>query len=72
VDRLAAVEERAIPDGLLDGKLPGVSHEATEKMRLVRPVSVGQAARIPGVSPADLAVLLVLIEKHRAGCPVGA
>jgi tRNA uridine 5-carboxymethylaminomethyl modification enzyme len=67
VERLAAVEERGIPEGFLDGELPGVSHEARESLRRVRPVSVGQAARIPGVSPADLSVLLVLIEKRRAG-----
>lgn len=72
VERLAAVEERAIPDGFLDGELPGVSREASESLRRVRPVSVGQAARIPGVSPADISVLLVLLEKCRAASRAGA
>ena len=39
--------------------------EAVQKLELCRPVSVGQASRISGVSPADISVLLVWLEQHR-------
>ena len=40
--------------------------EAVQKLKLYRPVSIGQASRIAGVSPADVSVLLVYLESHRA------
>ena len=39
--------------------------EAVQKLKLYRPVSIGQASRIAGVSPADVSVLLVYLESHR-------
>ncbi|MDR3161187.1 MAG: tRNA uridine-5-carboxymethylaminomethyl(34) synthesis enzyme MnmG [Spirochaetaceae bacterium] len=51
-------------DGALDYEsLPGLSAEAREKLRLVRPLTVGQAARIPGVRQGDIALLMVLTRK---------
>ncbi|MDZ4803303.1 MAG: tRNA uridine-5-carboxymethylaminomethyl(34) synthesis enzyme MnmG [Candidatus Eisenbacteria bacterium] len=67
VEQLQAMENRAIPPGLLDGSLSGVSREAIEKLRRIRPVSVGQAGRLAGVSPADVTVLLILIQKWSTG-----
>lgn len=64
VEQLQALESKAIPAGLFDGPLRGVSREAAEKLRRVRPISVGQAGRLPGVSPADLTVLMILIQKR--------
>jgi tRNA uridine 5-carboxymethylaminomethyl modification enzyme len=46
------------------GALPGLSAEAREKLRLVRPLTVGQAARIPGVRQGDIALLMVLSRKQ--------
>ncbi|HEX7879687.1 MAG TPA: tRNA uridine-5-carboxymethylaminomethyl(34) synthesis enzyme MnmG, partial [Candidatus Eisenbacteria bacterium] len=66
VEQLQALESKPIPPGLLDGPLAGLSREAAEKLRRVRPVSVGQAGRLPGVSPADLTVLLILVQKWSA------
>jgi tRNA uridine 5-carboxymethylaminomethyl modification enzyme len=66
IDRLASLEATRIPAALLDQPLQGVSREAVEKLRRVRPGSVGQASRIPGVSPSDVGVLLILIQKWRA------
>jgi len=48
-----------LADALWDGGLNGLSHEALEKLRRWRPATVGQASRIAGVSPSDVAVLLV-------------
>ena len=59
---LAAVESAKIPAALWDEELPGLSREAREKLKAVRPATVGQAGRIAGVSPADLSVLLVLLK----------
>jgi tRNA uridine 5-carboxymethylaminomethyl modification enzyme len=63
VEQLRALENRAIPAGIFDGPLPGLSREAAEKLRRVRPMSIGQAGRLPGVSPADVTVLMILVQK---------
>ena len=43
----------------------GLRKEAIQKLNLVKPVSIGQASRISGVSPADISVLLVYMEQMR-------
>ena len=58
----SAKSSAAIPPALWDEELPGLSREAREKLRAVRPATLGQAGRIAGVSPADLSVLLVLLK----------
>ena len=64
VARVSALEDRMLPETLWTTPLRGMSYEAVEKLRAVRPRTVGQAARVPGVSPADVSVLLILL---RAG-----
>ena len=44
---------------------PGIRIEARQKLSAQRPVNIGQASRISGVSPADIAVLLVALDKRR-------
>lgn len=61
------MEARRIPERIVYREIRGLSREAQEKLERVRPGSVGQAARIPGVSPADIAVLLVHLEALRRG-----
>jgi len=58
-------EERLIPEGFRYDLLPGLSAEAREKLMRLRPATVGQAQRIAGVSPADIAVLLVALRTGR-------
>ncbi len=58
-ERAATMERRILPDAMWAGELVGLSHEAREKLTRWRPATVGQAARIAGISPADIAVLLV-------------
>lgn len=58
-------EETPIPAGFDYAPLGGLRLEAREKLARIRPRSVGQAARIPGVGPADIAFLTVALEKWR-------
>ena len=59
------LEEKAIPQELDYEVISGLRLEAKQKLNALRPVSVGQASRISGVSPADIAVLLVFLEANK-------
>jgi tRNA uridine 5-carboxymethylaminomethyl modification enzyme len=59
IARFKKMEDRRLPDDLDFEKLHGLSREAQQKLAKLRPVSVGQASRIAGVSPADISVLLI-------------
>jgi tRNA uridine 5-carboxymethylaminomethyl modification enzyme len=61
VERLRLAEGRAIPDQFGYSCLPGLSREVCAKLERVRPRTLGQAARIPGVTPAAIAVLDVYL-----------
>jgi tRNA uridine 5-carboxymethylaminomethyl modification enzyme len=43
----------------------GLSNEACEKLQVVRPETIGQAARIPGITPAAVSLLLIHMKKHK-------
>jgi tRNA uridine 5-carboxymethylaminomethyl modification enzyme len=58
-------EGKRIPDRLDYASVPGLSLEATEKLSLVQPRSIGQAARVPGITPADVSTVLIHVEKER-------
>jgi len=58
-ERQAAMDDKVLPASLWETSLAGVSREAREKLLRWRPATVGQAGRIAGVTPADVAVLLV-------------
>jgi tRNA uridine 5-carboxymethylaminomethyl modification enzyme len=79
VERLRSLDGALVPGSLWDSSLHGLSHEAREKLRAIRPATIGQASRIAGVSPADVSVLLVLLKRHRGSddgvatlTPIGA
>jgi tRNA uridine 5-carboxymethylaminomethyl modification enzyme len=66
VGRFRGMEEKRIPQGFNWDSLTGVSSEAGEKPKAIRPASVGQASRIPGVRPPDIAVLMLHLRKGRS------
>jgi tRNA uridine 5-carboxymethylaminomethyl modification enzyme len=61
VERLKNAENRKIPDGFGFGGIPGLSREIRDKLERVRPRTLGQAGRIPGVTPAAIAILDVYL-----------
>ena len=61
IEQLRKVEHWRIPDDLDYDALPAISKETREKLARVRPRTVGQAARVPGVRPADIACLMVYL-----------
>jgi tRNA uridine 5-carboxymethylaminomethyl modification enzyme len=65
ISRFKQLETRAIPAEFSYDAVMGFSNEVREKLKRVRPASIGQASRISGVTPAAISVLLVALEKHR-------
>ena len=65
IARMERLESRRIPEGLDYAAITSLRLEAAEKLAAIRPRSIGQASRISGVSPADISVLLVYLEKER-------
>ena len=65
INRMENLENKLIPETLDYSLVPSLRDEAREKLADIRPVSVGQAGRISGVSPADVSVLLVYLEQQK-------
>ena len=64
VEQYRKMEKKQILENLDYDEVPSLRLEARQKLKLFRPVSVGQASRISGVSPADISVLLVYLEHY--------
>ncbi|MBN1241980.1 MAG: tRNA uridine-5-carboxymethylaminomethyl(34) synthesis enzyme MnmG [Spirochaetales bacterium] len=62
--KFGRLESRPIPPDFDYGSMPALSTEGREKLSAVRPLTLGQAARIPGVRQADVALLLVAVERE--------
>ena len=62
-ERLKKIEKLKIPEGFDYVAVNGLSREVLSKLEEVRPVNLGQASRIPGVTPAAVSVLMVAIER---------
>ncbi|GEN31227.1 tRNA uridine 5-carboxymethylaminomethyl modification enzyme [Cerasibacillus quisquiliarum] len=65
VERMKKMEGKLIPENIDYDKISGIATEAKEKLKQVRPLSVGQASRISGVNPSDISILLVYIEQGK-------
>ena len=66
VDQYKKMEKKMIPDSFDYDQVPSLRLEARQKLKEFRPVSVGQASRISGVSPADISVLLIYLEHYKS------
>ncbi len=64
VEQYKKMEKKMIPEDLDYDEVPSLRLEARQKLKMFRPISVGQASRISGVSPADVSVLLVFLEQY--------
>jgi tRNA uridine 5-carboxymethylaminomethyl modification enzyme len=64
VEQYKKMEKKIIPENLNYDDVPSLRLEARQKLKLFKPISVGQASRISGVSPADVSVLLVYLEHY--------
>ncbi|MBG9797629.1 tRNA uridine-5-carboxymethylaminomethyl(34) synthesis enzyme MnmG [Brevibacillus laterosporus] len=66
VEKMKKVEEKLIPKSIDYTVISGMSKEAREKLQKIRPLNIGQASRISGVTPADISVLMIYMEQfHR-------
>ena len=67
IARVARAAERVFPDGFAFNGIPGLSAEATERLERHRPRTLGQASRLPGVTPAAVTLLLARLLSFRRG-----
>jgi tRNA uridine 5-carboxymethylaminomethyl modification enzyme len=67
VERFAGLEQREIPADLDYDAVVGLGSEVRQKLKQVKPISLGQASRISGVTPAALSLLIVALEKRKRG-----
>lgn len=67
IQRMQKLEEKLLPPDTDYSEISGLRLEAREKLNLHKPLSIGQAARISGVNPADISVLLIWLEGGRHG-----
>ena len=65
VERFRRLEDKRIPADLDYRSIPQLRAEAREKFERVRPLSLGQAGRISGISPSDIATLLIHLKRNR-------
>jgi tRNA uridine 5-carboxymethylaminomethyl modification enzyme len=62
--KLTRATNQIIPDGLDFGRIAGLRSETRQRLAAVRPISLGQAARISGITPADLAIISIWLAKN--------
>jgi|DewCreStandDraft_2_1066082.scaffolds.fasta_scaffold00324_50 tRNA uridine 5-carboxymethylaminomethyl modification enzyme len=64
IEKFKKLENIKIPEGFSYENIPGLSREIVQKLSRIRPVSLGQASRIPGMTPAALSVLIVYLRRN--------
>ena len=64
-EKLADLEHIKIPDGFDPSTVKGILFESAQKLREVKPQTLGQASRIPGVTPSDMQLIAIHIERFR-------
>jgi tRNA uridine 5-carboxymethylaminomethyl modification enzyme len=64
IERQRQHEERILPDSLDYSRVAGLSHEVRQKLDELRPATLGQASRMPGITPAAISLLLIHLKRH--------
>jgi len=64
ISRMLKLEQKQIPSDIDYQKVKNLASEARQKLEQVRPISIGQAARISGVNPADISILAIYLKKE--------
>ncbi|HAD59621.1 MAG TPA: hypothetical protein DCG12_10285 [Planctomycetaceae bacterium] len=67
IARLQKIDSVRIPGTFSFAGVPQLRHEAREKLGRLKPATVGQASRVSGITPADIAVLMMYLNAHAAG-----
>ena len=65
IEQMRKLEEKKLPSDMDYSLIYGLRLEAIEKLNKIKPVSIGQASRISGVSPADISMLVVWLSKEK-------
>ena len=63
INKLLDMENKKIPENIDYDKIHNLASEAKQKLKEIRPISVGQASRISGVNPADISILMVHLKR---------
>jgi tRNA uridine 5-carboxymethylaminomethyl modification enzyme len=66
VAKFKSMEDKRIPDWIDYGLVPSLRMEARQKLGKIRPVTIGQASRISGVSPSDISLIMVWMKRGSA------
>jgi tRNA uridine 5-carboxymethylaminomethyl modification enzyme len=67
IEKTGKLENKRLPENVNYDSMTGLLTEAKQRLNRVRPATIGQASRIPGVTPADIAVVLINLAKEKAG-----
>jgi tRNA uridine 5-carboxymethylaminomethyl modification enzyme len=67
IEKQEKMENRAIPENIDYNLIQGLKNEAREKLKKIKPSTLGQASRIAGVDPSDVSILLVFLETIKSG-----
>lgn len=65
VKKFKKLEDKKLSENINYDEIKGLRIEARQKLNKVKPLSIGQASRISGVSPADVSVLLIYLEQQK-------
>ena len=65
IEQVKKLEEKVIPSHINYSTIKGLRLEAREKLSKIRPINIGQASRISGVSPADISILLIELTRMK-------
>ena len=64
LNKMLALEDKTLPEDINYQDIPNIASEAKEKLDKIRPVTLGQASRISGVNPSDIAIISVYLKKR--------